>query len=52
MSLGTEYVALLFLLLGFSPVIVGLSVMFLIKNRQSKKIIKKSKETFQEIFGL
>ncbi|WP_016939261.1 MULTISPECIES: hypothetical protein [Nitrosopumilus] len=52
MSLSAEHLALFFMLLGFSPIIAGFPVLFLIKNRQSKKTHPKPRQTFEESFGL
>lgn len=40
------------LLRGFSHILIGFSSLFLLKNRQSKEKYRKSKNAFQEIFGL
>jgi hypothetical protein len=40
------------LVVAFSPIIVGLTTLIYIKNRQSKKITIKPRKTFEEIFGL
>ena len=40
------------LLVSFSPIIVGLTTLIYIKNRQSKKIDINPRKTFEEIFGL
>jgi len=52
MSYETEFILLVVWSIVFSPLIVGFSVLFLIKHRQSKEILAKPKGTFQEIFGL
>ncbi len=45
-------VVLRILLITFSPMIVGFIILFYIKSRQTKEIIKTRRGTFQEIFGL
>ncbi|MCE9653551.1 MAG: hypothetical protein K8Q89_10965 [Nitrosarchaeum sp.] len=45
-------IILMILLDAFSPLIVGLTVLFYIKSRQAKEIHKTQKGTLQEIFGL
>lgn len=45
-------IILMILLVTFSPMIAGLTVLFYIKSRQTKKVHKTKRGTFQEIFGL
>jgi heme/copper-type cytochrome/quinol oxidase subunit 2 len=45
-------IILMILSVAFSPMIVGLTVLFYIKSRQTKEIHKTKRGTFQEIFGL
>ena len=45
-------IVLMILLVTFSPIIIGLTVLFYIKSRQTKEIHKTQRGTFQEIFGL
>jgi len=52
MSFENEMNLLAIWAIAFSPIMIGFAVLFYIKNKQSKNILKKSKGTFKEIFGL